>query len=133
MAAMTNVKHSSSLRPVPGNGNKTLLSPGFTTQELARCEGEAALPEEAPSQDVLDWSFAHKSTFPTLCRAACIYLAILATWSTAERIFSTTGNMVTFERNRLDPETANGLVFLYCCEGVGWEIIRQVNGSNEKM
>ncbi|CAM9136222.1 unnamed protein product, partial [Laminaria digitata] len=82
------------------------------TQELARYENEAALPEEASSQDVLDWWFAHRSTFPTLYRVACTYLAIPATSGTAERIFSTAGKVVTLKRNRLDPETVNDLVYL---------------------
>ncbi|CAN0356110.1 unnamed protein product, partial [Laminaria digitata] len=81
-------------------------------QELALYEKEAALPEEASSQDVLDWWFAHRSTFPTLYRVACTYLAIPATPGTAERIVSTAGNVVTLKRNRLDPETVNDLVFL---------------------
>ncbi|CAN0494759.1 unnamed protein product [Laminaria digitata] len=67
-------------------------------QELARYENEAALPEEASSQDVLDWWFAHRSTFSTLYRVACTYLAIPATSGTAERIFSTAGNVVTLKR-----------------------------------
>jgi len=43
---------------------------------------------------------------------AQIYLAILATSTPSERLFSNAGNLLTAKRTRLNPELFNRLMFL---------------------
>lgn len=50
---------------------------------------------------------------PTLATTAQKYLAIVATSTTSERLFSTAGNIITAKRSALSTENGNKLVFFY--------------------
>ncbi|RLU25470.1 hypothetical protein DMN91_002148 [Ooceraea biroi] len=62
--------------------------------------------------DHLEWWKTRADKFPALAILAKKYLCIPATSASAERTFSTAGNIVTSKRNCLSPENVNMLVFL---------------------
>ena len=63
--------------------------------------------------DHLQWWKTRADKLPGLAILARKYLCIPATSASAERTFSTAGNIVTPKRNCLSPENINMLVFLY--------------------
>ncbi|XP_056119514.1 E3 SUMO-protein ligase ZBED1-like [Rhinichthys klamathensis goyatoka] len=63
-------------------------------------------------EDPLAWWKVHKLSFPRLARLARKYLCIPATSSPSERLFSTSGNIVTCQRTCLKPAKVDRLVFL---------------------
>lgn len=63
-------------------------------------------------EDPLAWWKAHQVNFPHLAKLARKYLCIPATSSPSERLFSTSGNIVTCQRSSLKPATVDRLVFL---------------------
>ena len=60
----------------------------------------------------LDWWKSHDKEFPTLAAMARDWLAIPASSVPCESLFSVAGNTITSNRNRLNPETARGLLSL---------------------
>ncbi|XP_049909754.1 E3 SUMO-protein ligase ZBED1-like [Epinephelus moara] len=62
--------------------------------------------------DPLAWWKLHHFTYPKLSKLARQYLCIPATSSPSERLFSTSGNVVTCQRACLKPTKVNMLVFL---------------------
>ncbi|KAM4546398.1 E3 SUMO-protein ligase ZBED1-like [Fundulus diaphanus] len=65
------------------------------------------------SEDPLDWWHRHKGTFPLLSRLAKTYLCIPGTSVSAERVFSTAGDVITAKRSALKPDHVDQLVFLH--------------------
>lgn len=65
-----------------------------------------------PEKDPLVWWRDAKGIYPRLSNLARKYLCIPATSSSSERVFSTSGNIVTCLRASLKPEHVNRLVFL---------------------
>lgn len=63
-------------------------------------------------EDPLAWWKVHKLSFPHVARLARKYLCIPATCSPSERLFSTSGNIVTCQRTCLKPAKVDRLVFL---------------------
>ena len=57
------------------------------------------------------WSVEHRS-YPILAQLTKKYLCICASSAAFERLFSTSGNVVTPKRSCLKPEKVNMLVFL---------------------
>lgn len=53
-----------------------------------------------------------ESNLPYLSRFAKSYLVVQGSSVSSERVFSTAGDIVTAERNLLDPENVNMLIFL---------------------
>ncbi|XP_011862111.1 PREDICTED: zinc finger BED domain-containing protein 1-like [Vollenhovia emeryi] len=70
-------------------------------------------PQLRVDLDYLEWWKTRADKFPALAILARKYLSIPATSASAERTFSTAGNIVTPKRNCLSPENVNMLVFLY--------------------
>lgn len=62
--------------------------------------------------DPLQWWKDHEEMFPNLKNLAKKYLCVPATSSPSERVFSTSGNVVTCHRASLKPEAVDRLVFL---------------------
>jgi len=60
----------------------------------------------------LEWWRQNDKRYPNLAQLAKKYLGIPATSAPCERVFSTSGNVVTEKRSRLDPENVRNLVFL---------------------
>ncbi|XP_039661199.1 E3 SUMO-protein ligase ZBED1-like [Perca fluviatilis] len=65
------------------------------------------------SEDPLDWWHRQKGTFPLLSRLAKRYLCIPGTSVSAERVFSTAGDVITAKRSALKPDHVDQLVFLH--------------------
>ena len=64
--------------------------------------------EETP----LQWWKAHDTTYPVLSKLARKFLCMCATSCASERLFSTSGNIITPTRATLKPHKVNMLVFL---------------------
>ena len=62
--------------------------------------------------DPLQWWKTHEEMFPNLKNVAKKYLCVPATSSPWERLFSTSGNIVTCHRAALKPDAVDRLVFL---------------------
>uniref|UniRef100_A0A1A8HG22 HAT C-terminal dimerisation domain-containing protein n=1 Tax=Nothobranchius korthausae TaxID=1143690 RepID=A0A1A8HG22_9TELE len=56
------------------------------------------------SEDPLNWWRVHEVTFPLLARLSKRYLCIPGTSVSAERVFSTAGDVVTAKRSTLKPQ-----------------------------
>ena len=70
------------------------------------------LPRADVELDPLKWWRVHASTYPVLAMLAKKYLCIPASSSASERVFSTSGNIVSKKRSCLKPHKVNMLVFL---------------------
>jgi hypothetical protein len=64
------------------------------------------------SQNPFEWWVNKKSKYPVLSRLARIYLAVPATSTPSERLFSDAGNLLTAKRSRMDPELFKRIMFL---------------------
>ena len=89
------------------NDNLSPLSPlERVQQELKKYRQELNPDSES---DPLDWWRVNCTVFPCLSKMA---QSICATSTPSERVFSTSGNVVTSKRTLLKPEKVNMLVFL---------------------
>ncbi|XP_073681633.1 E3 SUMO-protein ligase ZBED1-like [Garra rufa] len=70
-------------------------------------------PPLSLSEDPLNWWNVNKVSFPLLSKMAKRYLCIPATSVSAERVFSTAGDIVTAQRSTLTPEHVDQLLFLH--------------------
>lgn len=70
-------------------------------------------PLQKKSVNIFTWSKNNETRLPVLSTYAKKYLAIPATSTPSERVFSTAGNIVTTKRANLLPENVNKLVFLH--------------------
>ena len=70
------------------------------------------LPRADVELDPLKWWCVHTSTYPILGMLAKKYLCIPASSSASERVFSTSGHIVSKKRCCLKPYKVNMLVFL---------------------
>ena len=69
-------------------------------------------PSVPLSEDPLEWWKRHEGSFPLLSRLAKRYLCIPGTSVSAERVFSTAGDVIT-AKSVLKPEHVDQLVFLH--------------------
>ena len=97
-------------RPVGGSSNSNTATPED------RITSEVDLYLQAPQLDTddnpLEWWKTNHKTFPILAILAKKYLCICATSSASERVFSTSGVIVSAKRTCLKPAKVNMLVFL---------------------
>ena len=70
------------------------------------------LSEISLKKDPLAWWDLHSKKFPILSKLARIFLAIPATSTPSERLFSDAGNLMSFKRMRISPELFNRMMFL---------------------
>ena len=73
-------------------------------------------PDATKDENILSWWTKNKHNFPTLSKFARKYLAIPASSTKSERVFSTGGKVVTVKRSRLEPYMVEQLVV--CHENV---------------
>lgn len=64
------------------------------------------------NNDPLIWWKLHSKKFPILSELSRIYLAIPATSTSSERLFSDAGNLLTNKRTRILPELFKRMIFL---------------------
>lgn len=75
-------------------------------------EGYLDLPQIGLNNDPLAWWKLHSKRFPILSELSKIYLAVPATSTPSERLFSDAGNLLTNKRTRLLPELFKRMIFL---------------------
>ena len=85
-------------------------TPLTSLEELERYLSESINADY--NEDVLGWWFKNKSSFPRLYPKAIKHLIIPATSADSERVFSTSGLVLSEKRSRLSAEHANMLIFL---------------------
>ncbi|KAK6485750.1 zinc finger BED domain-containing protein 1-like [Huso huso] len=92
----------------------TASNPSLHLQQSIEAELNSYLlaPSIDSEADQLAWWKVHQISFPLLSKLARKYLCIPATSSPSERVFSTSGNVVTCHRSCLKPAMVNMLVFL---------------------
>lgn len=79
------------------------LKEEMTDYELLKVEKDA---------DILTWWKVHESNFPLLAKLARKYLAVPATSTESERLFSLAGLVINYLRTCLTGEHAEWLIFL---------------------
>ena len=62
--------------------------------------------------NILGWWQLNEGAYPTLASLAKKFLAIEATSAASERLFSTTGRLITLDRNQLDPNTVCQILYV---------------------
>jgi hypothetical protein len=70
------------------------------------------MPQIGINNDPLAWWKMHSIKFPILSELSKIYLAIPATSTSSERLFSDAGNLLTNKRTRMLPELFKRMIFL---------------------
>ena len=92
--------------------NKTTA--GTSSSNLVEKEMESYLsaPDLEAEGSPLSWWKVESIRYPILSRLAKKYLAVCATSSASERVFSASGKIVTPLRSTLKPDKVNKLVFL---------------------
>ncbi|XP_048094720.1 E3 SUMO-protein ligase ZBED1 isoform X2 [Alosa alosa] len=90
------------------------VSPSVQLERAVEAELNSYLlsPTIDSEADPLAWWRLHGVHFPQLSKLARKYLCIPASSSPSERLFSTSGNVVTCQRTCLKPSKVNMLVFL---------------------
>jgi hypothetical protein len=104
------------INPVQGEDQAAVTSHDRARAELLMYRGEPALAlqkEDRSYNNPLEWWRVKAQQFPLLSELAIKYLCIPATSAPSERVFSSAGLTISKERSRLDPSTANELVFLH--------------------
>ena len=69
-------------------------------------------PAVSRNEDPLLWWRKNESRFPHIARLSRLFLAVPATPTPSERVFSTAGNIVMKKRSALSPENVDTLIFL---------------------
>ena len=64
------------------------------------------------NQCPFNWWFNKKNKYPVLSKIARIFLAIPATSTSSERLFSDAGNLMTSKRSNMDSELFKRIMFL---------------------
>lgn len=80
--------------------------------ELFISSAPLAIKSADTYSDPLEWWRINTHCFPNIHLLARKYLCSCATSVSSERLFSTSGNIITLKRNKLSPTMANMLVFL---------------------
>ena len=94
----------------PEEESQPILSP--EQQIKAEVDAYVAIPKVDPEEDPLHWWKVQSPRFPGMRKLAQSYLSVCATSSPSERLFSTSGNIVTTQRASLKPDKVDMLVFL---------------------
>ncbi|CAB5330942.1 unnamed protein product [Rhizophagus irregularis] len=106
----SNEDQESELQPVSSN---SLLARMFQNDAISIDEvaNYLALPKIHHDDCPLTWWRINKTRFPVLSKLARKYLAIPATSTPSERLFSEAGNVMTIKRTQLAPNILENLVF----------------------
>ena len=110
MKNLTNEDQETESRPTSSN---SLLARMFQNNHIGIDEvaNYLALPEIHSDDCPLLWWKINKTRFPVLSKLARKYLAIPATSTLSERLFSEAGNIMTIKRTQLAPNILENLVF----------------------
>lgn len=110
MKILTNEDQEVELRPISSN---SLLARMFENNAIHIDEVASylALPKIHHDECPLMWWKTNKTRFPVLSKLAKKYLAVPATSTPSERLFSEAGNVMTIKRTQLAPNMLENLVF----------------------
>ena len=96
-----------------------LFGPYFETADQRRAStvaeelrDYAQVPQIPTMENPLAWWSRNEQRFPRLSKLAKSYLAVPATSTPSERVFSLAGNTVTRQRSSLHPDHVDKLVFV---------------------
>ncbi|KIY66191.1 hATC-domain-containing protein [Cylindrobasidium torrendii FP15055 ss-10] len=90
--------------------------------ELVRYLSTAAEPD---IDDIVDWWISQRKTYPRLSRMALDYHSIPATSTAVERVFSRARRLISWERNRLSPQSTRATM----CTGY-WSLMGLVHDED---
>ena len=93
-----------------GQDQMPILSP--EQQINAELDAYVSAPKLDPEEDPLAWWKIQTPSYPILCKLVKKYLCVCATSAASERLFSTSGKIVTPLRACLKPDKVDMLVFL---------------------
>lgn len=79
----------------------------------AELQGYLATPQIPTMENPLQWWARNQNEFPHLTKLAYRYLAVPATSTPSERVFSLAGNTITRQRASLHPAHVDTLIFLH--------------------
>ena len=98
-----------------GNKNSTQNNNLSNEEMLMQTELDVYLKADLADPDScpLEWWKEHCTNFPKMANVAKVLLAVPASQSTSERIFSVAGRIVTEERTCLLAENMKKLVFIH--------------------
>lgn len=116
-----------------------LFGPNYESAEQKRAttaaeelRDYAQLPQIATMENPLAWWACNEERFPRLAKLSKSYLAIPATSTPSERVFSLAGNTVTRQRSSLHPSHVDALVFLNANQKEGRvNIIKEEDSDSE--
>jgi len=110
MKNLTDENQEAELRPISSN---SLLARMFENNAIHVDEVASylALPKIHHDDCPLIWWKTNKTRFPVLSKLAKKYLAVPATSTPSERLFSEAGNVMTIKRTQLAPNMLENLVF----------------------
>ncbi len=103
-------KLSSWLKEAKGTGTSSPLTADQKVQK--EIEDYLLAPALDSESNPLGWWKIHAGDFPIMAKVAQKYLCICASSSASERVFSTSGQIVSKRRSALKPDKVNMLVFL---------------------
>lgn len=66
-----------------------------------------------PDETVLNWWKRNSFLFPNLAKVARVYLAIPASNTTSERVFSMAGHIIQKRRTNLSPQNVDKILFVH--------------------
>ena len=121
MKDLTDEDQEARLQPVSSN---SLLARMFqnNTIHVDEITSYLALPKIHHDDCPLMWWKTNKTRFPVLSKLAKKYLAIPATSTPSERLFSEAENIMTIKRTQLAPNMLENLVF---CKK-NWCLVREI-------
>ena len=73
-----------------------------------------SVPNEINIKSSLGWYKSNQTTIPDLAKMARDVLAVPASGSAVERVFSVSGRIATWQRNRLSPEAISNMMMFKC-------------------
>ncbi len=79
---------------------------------LMQLQAYISIPRLDFEENPLEWWKIHSSNYPLLAVFAKRFLSVCATSSPSERLFSSSGNIVSPTRMKLSPDKVNMLTFL---------------------
>ena len=91
-------------------------------------------PNDVTLRSPLEWYKANHASVPDLAKMARDVLAVPASGSAVERVFSVSGRIATWQRNRLSAETISSLMMFKCgMKDTNWPVPDTMAGEPEEL
>ena len=90
------------------------------------------LPNDTSISSSLDWWRTHRSMYPDLAKMARDILVVPASGCTVERVFSVSGRIATWQRNRLSADSiTNIMMFKSGMKNMRWKVPDTMSDESE--